>query len=247
MEDIILDVKALTKRFGGIIAANRLDMHVKKGEIVGLIGPNGSGKTTTFNCITRMIRPDEGQVFLKGTNISHSEPHKIAHIGLVRTFQITRLFNELSVFDNLMAGQNHSQESLMSSFKKNSPEIIQKGMELLNFVKISHLKDESAGELSYGQQKLLELARCLISNPQIILLDEPTAGVNPTLIRQIVERIIETNEKIGQTILIIEHNMDVLTDLAHRVYALNYGEVIAEGSMEDIRQDAKVIESYFGV
>ena len=135
----------------------------------------------------------------------------------------------------------------MSSFKKNSPEIIQKGMELLNFVKISHLKDESAGELSYGQQKLLELARCLISDPQIILLDEPTAGVNPTLIKEIVERIIEANEKIGQTILIIEHNMDVLTDLAHRVYALNYGEVIAEGSMEDIRQDTKVIESYFGV
>ena len=129
MEDIILDVKALTKRFGGVTAAHQVDMCVKKGEIVGLIGPNGSGKTTIFNCITRMIRPDEGQVFLMDTNISQSEPHQIAHLGLVRTFQITRLFDELSVFDNLMVGQNHSQESLMSSFKKNSPELIQKGME----------------------------------------------------------------------------------------------------------------------
>jgi branched-chain amino acid transport system ATP-binding protein len=247
MDETILDVKDLIKRFGGVVASNKVNMYVKRGEIVGLIGPNGSGKTTLFNCITKMLWPDDGHVILKGRDITGFEPFQIAHLGLVRTFQITRVFAELSVFDNLMAGQNHSKETLLASFRKNGADVVQKALELLDFVKISHLKDEPAGELSYGQQKLLELARCLMSDPEIVLLDEPTAGVNPTLIREIMGRILEANEQRGQTLLIIEHNMDVVMNLARRIYALNYGEVIAEGSPEEVRQNKKVIESYFGV
>jgi branched-chain amino acid transport system ATP-binding protein len=247
MDQTVLEVKDVIKRFGGVVAANRVNIYVKREEIVGLIGPNGSGKTTLFNCITKMLSPDHGHIILKGRDITGSEPFQIAHLGLVRTFQITRVFPELSVFDNLMAGQNHSGETLLSAFRRNAADVVQTALGLLDFVKISHLKDEPAGELSYGQQKLLELARCLMSNPEIVLLDEPTAGVNPTLIREIMGRIVEANEQRGQTFLIIEHNMDVIMNLAHRVYALNYGEVIAEGSPREVRQNKKVIESYFGV
>jgi branched-chain amino acid transport system ATP-binding protein len=247
MDQTILEVKDLIKRFGGVVASNKVNIYVKRGEIVGLIGPNGSGKTTLFNCITKMLCPDHGHVILKDRDITRFEPFQIAHLGLVQTFQITRLFAELSVFDNLMTGQNHNRESLLSTFRNNDPDVVQKGLELLHFIKISHLRDEPAGELSYGQQKLLELARCLMSDPEIVLLDEPTAGVNPTLILEIMGRIVEANEQRGKTFLIIEHNMDVIMKLAHRVYALNYGEVIAEGSPKEVRQNKKVIESYFGI
>ena len=242
-----LEVESLTKRFGGLTALDEISLHINEAEIIGLIGPNGSGKTTLFNCVTGFLKPDNGRIFLREVNITGREPHKIIQEGVSRTFQITRVFPELTVMENILISIRHKEESrIRSIYKKSNRDEIKKASELLEFIGIAELSDQPGGELSYGQQKLLQLASSLMQDPSVVLLDEPTAGVNPTLINKIMDRIREANEEFGTTFLIIEHNMDVIMGISHRIYVLASGEVLREGTPDEVRNDPKVLEAYFG-
>jgi len=242
-----LEVKFLTKRFGGLTALDEISLHVNEAEIVGLIGPNGSGKTTLFNCITGFLKPDNGKIFLRGINITSKSPHEIIQEGVSRSFQITRVFPELTVMKNMLISICHKNESRIKSiYKKSNRDEIKKASELLEFVGISELSDEPGGELSYGQQKLLTLASSLMQDPSVVLLDEPTAGVNPTLINKIMDRIMEANEEFDTTFFIIEHNMDIIMSISTRMYALATGKIIVEGDPGKVRSNPKVLEAYLG-
>jgi len=242
----ILKVESLTKRFGGLVAVDRVSLHVDKGEIVGLLGPNGSGKTTLFNCITGYYKPDEGSVKLNDEDITGKPMEVICEKGVYRTFQLPRVFPELSVLQNVLLAKPHKKEGLLNILLKGfSGAEIRRAKELVEFVGLTRLLDEPAGKLSGGQQKLLELACALMKAPQIILLDEPTGGVNPTLIKHVKSKIIAMNNE-GCTFFIIEHNMEVIMDLAERIYVLDYGHLIAEGNPEEIRNNEAVLEAYFG-
>lgn len=242
----ILEAQKVVKQFGGITAIDRLDLHVDEGEIVGLIGPNGSGKTTFFNCLTGFYRLDSGEIFFKGKKITNEPTHAIIQHGISRTFQLNRIFPRLSVLQNVLLGQNHFKEGLLQPFlRKSSKEVIEKSMAMLQFVNLIDKKDEMAGSLSYGQQKLLDLAIALLKEPALLLLDEPAAGVNPTLINSIVDYITRINRQ-GTTILLIEHNMDIIMNISNRIYVLSFGEKIAEGKPMEVREDPGVLEVYFG-
>jgi ABC-type branched-subunit amino acid transport system ATPase component len=248
----LLETKGLTKKFFGLKALDKVDTQVYRGEIVGLIGPNGSGKTTLFNCITGVMSPTSGKIIFKGEDITGLPPHKIALKGITRTFQIIRLFRRLTAIENLLiAVQMHQGESILGSIfrtpavKIMESEAEEKAMEILELFDLEGLKNEYANNLSYGQQKLLEIGMTLMPNTDLVLLDEPTAAVNPTLINSIKDRIRQLNKK-GQTFFIIEHNMDVVMDLCKRIIVLNHGEKIAEGSPEEIKNNEKVLEAYFG-
>ncbi len=242
-----LEVNALTKRFGGLTALDNVDLHVDEAEIVGLIGPNGSGKTTLFNCITGFYKPNGGKVILREKDITGESPHEIIQEGVSRTFQIVRVFPELTVTENVLISIYHKRESRFGSLcRRNDSKEIKKASKLLDFVDISHLSDEPAGELSYGQQKLLTLASALMQDPSVVLLDEPTAGVNPTLINKIVERIMEANKEFDVTFFVIEHNMDVMMNISTRMYALASGKILTEGIPNEVRNNPDVLEAYFG-
>ena len=243
----ILQIHQLTKRFGGLTALNKVNMHVKKSEILGLIGPNGSGKTTLFNCVTGFYKPDGGQIIFRGEDTTGKRPSDIAKLGISRSFQITRPFDELTVFENMLISQSHKNESIVGTTYTRFDDITrEKADELLKFVEIYKLRDHKAAEISFGQRKLLELACTLMQDPEMVMLDEPTAGVNPTLINKIVDDIVRANEKFGTTFLIIEHNMNVIMGISHRMYVLASGEVLREGTPEEVRNDPKVLEAYFG-
>jgi len=247
MSSKCLEIKDLTKKFGGLIALNKISIHIDEAEIVGLIGPNGSGKTTLFNCITGFLKPDHGKVFLRGKDITGKYPYKVIQEKVSRTFQITRVFPELTTMENTLIAIDHKKESRFRSlYETNSKDEIKKASKLLEFMGISKLADEPGGELSYGQQKLLELAASLMQDPSAVLLDEPTAGVNPTLVNKIIDRIRAANKEFGTTFLIIEHNMDVIMDLSMRMYALASGEIITEGDPDKVRNNPDVLESYLG-
>ncbi|MBW1700049.1 MAG: ABC transporter ATP-binding protein [Deltaproteobacteria bacterium] len=241
-----LKLTDLTKHFGGVYALQKVNLYVNEGELVGLLGPNGSGKTTLFNCVAGFYRPDDGRVFLKGKEITGWKMEKISELGLYRTFQLPRVFPELTLLQNVLLSQSHRNESLLDVMFRKSPEAMVKRAEThIDFVGLGHLTHAPAGSLSGGQQKLLELASALMKDPEVILLDEPTGGVNPTLINEIKKMILKLNSA-GKTFLIIEHNMDVIMDIAQRLYVLDYGELIAEGSSEDIRNNDRVLDAYFG-
>jgi branched-chain amino acid transport system ATP-binding protein len=248
MSDRSLEVRALTKRFGGLTALDEVSLYVNRGEIVGLIGPNGSGKTTLFNCVTGLLKPNSGKIFfLGGIDLTGKSPHTIIQEGVSRTFQITRVFPSLTVIENMLVSISHKNESKIKSlYEGNSAHEAEKAKELLDFVGILELSDQPGGELSYGQQKLLELASSLMQNPKLILLDEPTAGVNPTLINKIVNRIQEANRRFRMTFFIIEHNMDVIMNISMRIYALATGKILVEGDPEKVRNCPEVLESYLG-
>ena len=230
----ILEVREVTKRFGGVIAVNRCSLVLVPGKIYGLIGPNGSGKTTLFNCITGLERRDAGQVLFKGRRIDGLKPHQIAHIGIGRTFQIIRVFPDLTALENLLVV---TQEPFEAARRK--------AMDLLRFVTLDRLHNEYAGNLSYGQQKLLEFSRVLMTDPELILLDEPAAGVNRTLLNELLAAIASLRNR-GKTILIVEHDMKVVMGLCEKIFVLDYGEKIAEGPPEAIQGDQRVVEAYFG-
>jgi len=243
----ILQICQLTKRFGGLTALNKVDMYIKKSEILGLIGPNGSGKTTLFNCVTGFYKPDGGQIIFEGKDITGKKPSDIAKLGISRSFQITRPFNELTVFENMVISQSHKNEGVLGTTYKGFDDTTKKkAEELLKFVEIFKLRNHKAKEISFGQRKLLELACTLMQDPDLVMLDEPTAGVNPTLINKITEHIVEANKKFGTTFLVIEHNMDVIMNISHRIYVLTSGEVLRGGVPEEVRNDPKVLEAYFG-
>jgi branched-chain amino acid transport system ATP-binding protein len=249
---VILEISQLTKRFLGITAVDQVDLGVERGEIVGLIGPNGSGKTTLFNCVTGLLPSNHGTVILNGIDITHEEPHKIIMRGMSRTFQTVRVFAELTVKENLLvATQQHQEDSLLQrmirtpSIKKFEMIAASRADWAINFVGLDRLKDCAAGTLSYGQRKLLAFATCFISEPELILLDEPAAAVNPTMINKMAERIRYLNKQ-GTTFLIVEHNMEFIMNLANRIVVLDQGKKIAEGFPNDIQKDERVLNAYFG-
>ena len=241
-----LEVTGVTKHFGGLTALAGVDVTVEAGEIVGLIGPNGSGKTTLFHCIAGVLMPDDGDIRLRGQSLIGMAPHAICARGLGRTFQLVRVFPHISVLDNVLAGQSHRGESVVAAFAGVSTTAVRRrAVTLLEFVGLAEDALTPASELSYGQQRLLELATVLMGEPDLLLLDEPTAGVNPVLIDRLLARLREINTR-GTTIVLIEHNMEAVMGLSSRMYALAMGRIIAEGTPEVLRSNPAVLESYFG-
>ena len=230
----ILEVREVTKCFGGVTAVNRCSLSLAPGKIYGLIGPNGSGKTTLFNCITGLERRDEGEVRFKGERIDGLKPYQVARRGIGRTFQIIRIFPELTALENLLVVTQGPFEAAR-----------RRAEELLRFVTLDRLQNEYAGSLSHGQQKLLEFTRVLMTDPELILLDEPAAGVNRTLLNELLAAIAHLRDQ-GKTILIVEHDMKVVMGLCETVFVLDYGEKIAEGPPGVIQTDERVNEAYFG-
>ena len=240
----LLEVKNLTKRFGGITAVDDCSFSVEQGSISSLIGPNGAGKTTAFNVISGVIKPDEGQVLFAGEDITGKRPSFITRQGISRTFQITRDLKEMTVLENVVI------QSLVHGFFglfRNDMALQERSraLELLDFVGIAHLAELKAKNLSYGQKKLMELAAVMMSDPQMIMLDEPAGGVNPALLETIIDRFITLNKQ-GITFLIVEHNMDMVMQLCNPVIVMAYGRVLATGAPDAIQQDQAVLEAYLG-
>ncbi|MDJ0734987.1 MAG: ABC transporter ATP-binding protein [Nostocaceae cyanobacterium] len=248
----LLAASGLSKSFGGVHAVNNAEIKVTPGSITGLIGPNGAGKTTLFNLLSNFIRPDKGKVVFDGEPIQHLQPHQIAQQGLVRTFQVARALSRLSVLENmLLAAQKQTGEKFWAMVlqphvvAKEEKELKEKAMFLLESVGLAHKAQDYAGGLSGGQRKLLEIGRALMTDPKLILLDEPAAGVNPTLINEICDRIVAWNQQ-GMTFLIIEHNMDVIMSLCDHVWVLAEGQNLAVGSPTEIQSNSAVLEAYLG-
>ncbi|HEY9748569.1 MAG TPA: ABC transporter ATP-binding protein [Allocoleopsis sp.] len=248
----LLAASGLTKSFGGIKAVDNAAIEVAQGSITGLIGPNGAGKTTLFNLLSNFIRPDQGRVLFDGEPIHHLQPHQIAQQGMIRTFQVARVLSRLSVLENmLLAAQHQTGENFWSAclqfrqVAKEEKQLKERAYAILESVGLTHMTHEYAGALSGGQRKLLEMARALMVQPKLILLDEPAAGVNPTLINQICHYITTWNRE-GMTFLIIEHNMDVIMSLCDRVWVLAEGRNLAVGTPSEIQTNAQVLEAYLG-
>lgn len=249
----LLKIEGLSKLFYGLAALDDVSLQVERGELVGLIGPNGSGKTTLFNCVTGFLPCTKGRVIFRGEDITGWKPNQIARKGIIRTFQELRVFRRMSVLDNMVLGvQEHQDHGVLrsvigtGSIQAHETEARQKATQLLEFAGMVSLKDELAGNLSYGQQKILSFLGALMPEPGIVLLDEPTAAVNPTLVEAIKDYIKLLNER-GRTFVVIEHNMKVIMDICSRVIVLDHGRKIAEGSAEQIQNDPRVVEAYFGV
>ncbi|MEN8241381.1 MAG: ABC transporter ATP-binding protein [Chloroflexota bacterium] len=249
----LLEVHNMTHRFGGLRAVHQYNLAIEPGEVRGLIGPNGAGKTTIFNLITGVYHPTEGSIILEGEEISHLEPDKIADRGLGRTFQNLRLWRYLSVLDHVkMARYSKLTYGMAGAFFGTPKRISQEkatdklGMELLDLVGIPHLAEEIVTNLPYGAQRRVELARALATEPKVLFLDEPTAGMNPEELIQMMDIVRRVHREIGMAIYLIEHRMKVVMELCEVIQTLNFGEVIAEGTPEEIRNDEKVIEAYLG-
>ena len=242
----ILEVNNVSKSFGGVKANVDISMSVEKGKIVGLIGPNGSGKTTFFNSIVGTYPIDQGSIKFNGKEVSELPVPVIAKLGLLRTFQQTRIYGKLNCIDNMLISHKGSDESLLKLFSKIPQELTEKAENLLNFVGLYQKRKLRAGDLSFGQQKLLELAMALMNEPEMLLLDEPTAGINPTLINGIIDRLIKVNQDFGITLLVIEHNMRVIMQLAENIFCLAHGKMLANGSPDEIKNDKRVIDAYLG-
>ena len=242
----ILEVNNVSKSFGGVKANVDISMSVDKGKIVGLIGPNGSGKTTLFNSIVGTYPIDQGSIKFNDKEVSELPVPVIAKLGLLRTFQQTRIYGKLNCVENMLISHKASDESLVKIFSQIPKNLTKKAENLLNFVGLYQKRKLRAGDLSFGQQKLLELAMALMNEPEMLLLDEPTAGINPTLINGIIDRLIKVNQDFGITLLVIEHNMRVIMNLAQKIFCLAHGELLAEGAPEQIKNDKRVIEAYLG-
>ena len=241
----------VAKRFGGVVANDGVSLRVGTGEIVGLIGPNGSGKSTFFNLVCGTHPADSGEVVFRGREITSLTAAEIARAGLVRTFQQTRVYREMTCMDNMRISYPASANSETGGKGGlrdwlNPPPRQADSLELLEFVGLREKRELRAGELSFGQQKLLELAMALVARPKMLMLDEPTAGINPTLINGVLSRLRTVNERFGVTLLVIEHNMRVIMNLAHRIYCMAHGKVLAEGPARDIQDDPRVIDAYLG-
>ena len=242
----ILEGRQVSKYFGGLAAVNKVNFAIYPGEIVGLVGPNGSGKTTLFDCLSRVQKIDEGAVYLHGRDITHAKPYQVAHLGLARTFQVIRVYRKMTVLENMLISRQWRGESILSMLKPSHVDTEERARYLIDFLLLSHLTDEPAGNLSGGQRRLLEIGMALMPDPDILLLDEATSGVNPTLIETIKDRIRLLNTQQGKTFLLVEHNINFISDLCSRVYVLNYGEQLAEGTPDEIKANEAVIEAYFG-
>jgi branched-chain amino acid transport system ATP-binding protein len=241
----LLSGSGVTKRFGGLIALKNIDFHIDSNEIVGLIGPNGAGKTTLFNCITGFLKPDVGKIIFKDEDITGLDPYEITKRGISRTFQLIRVFPELTVLKNVLIGsivKHNKFTNLMTSYSKSDME---KAEQILNSLGLAHLRDRPVKNLSLGERKLLEFGIALMSDPEILLLDEPTSGLSDLYIERIKEAIIRLH-KDGRTVFVIEHNISFATDICERIYVLDHGEKIFDGTPDEMLKNKKVIEAYFG-
>ncbi len=276
MSTNVLRVEDVTMQFGGVVAVDNLSLEVNEGEIVALIGPNGAGKTTAFNCITGVYEPTNGRVSFYGKELVESYPHgkmkktyigenagrytkrlvqtpdKITKEGIARTFQNIRLFSSMTVFENVLIAKHMraKQNFLTATFRLNHAEekrMREETMELLKMQHLDHLKDEIAGSLPYGIQRRLEIARALATNPKLLLLDEPAAGMNPQETLELAEFIRQIRDEYKLTIFIIEHHMDLVMQISDRLYVLDFGKLLAQGTPEEIQNDQRVIDAYLGV
>ena len=244
---IILEVDQVYKHFGGVKANENVSLNVEEGSIVGLIGPKGSGKTTLFNSIVGTHPIDQGSIYFEGKEISSLPIPAVAKLGLLRTFQQTRIYEKLNCIQNMLVSSKPENDTVFNIFAKVPHNLTEKSENLLKFVGLYQKRNLRAGDLSFGQQKLLELAMALINEPKMLLLDEPTAGINPTLINGIIDRLIKVNKEFGITLLVIEHNMRVIMSLAQKMFCLAHGQLLAEGTPEQIKNDHRVIDAYLGV
>lgn len=234
MTDPILTIDDVSVRFGGVQALDNATLAIWPGQITGVIGPNGSGKSTLFNTITGVTRADAGSIRFQGQDITRLPSNRINHLGIGRTFQLTRLFGRMTAFENLIVVARGDQAAARA-----------RAAELLDLVALRHVRDEYAANLSYGQQKLLEFVRLLMTNPTLVMLDEPFAGVNPTMERRLLEQMEDWLAN-GMTIVVTDHEMKIMMEICQEIYVLDYGEVIARGAPDEIRADPRVMEAYFG-
>jgi len=242
----IIEVRGVSKSFGGVHANSNISLEVEKGGITGLIGPNGSGKTTLFNSIVGYHPIDSGSIMFEGQEISRMLVPEIARLGLLRTFQQTRIYGAMNCVQNMLISLPHRKMSFFDAFSRNTREDHERAEHLLEFVGLYEKRFLRSGSLSFGQQKLLEFAMALMNEPTVLLLDEPTAGINPTLINGLIDRLTRANSEFGITLLIIEHNMRVIMNMATKIYCLAHGELLAQGRPEEIRDDQRVIDAYLG-
>ncbi len=242
----LIEIKGVSKAFGGVIANKAIDMDVPEGRITGLIGPNGSGKTTLFNSIVGYHPIDEGSIKFESQEISDMRVQQIARLGMLRTFQQTRIFSKMDCVNNMLISVPHRTATFADMFREYPSEVVEKAESLLEFVGLYAKRKLISGDLSFGQQKLLEFAMALMNEPRVLLLDEPTAGINPTLINGLIDRLKRAREEMGITLFVIEHNMPVIMNLAENIYCLANGQVLAEGPPEAIQNDQRVIDAYLG-
>jgi branched-chain amino acid transport system ATP-binding protein len=248
---MLLEIKGLTKFFGGLAAVQDFDIYMNEGEIVGLIGPNGAGKTTIFNLITGVHKLTRGHVSFAGNDVTGKKPHTIAKLGVARTFQLNPLFADFTVLENVIASfYLHPRSSLFDAYfntgtyKRNESQILEQSLEILNLVGLHNIRYDLAKNLPHGHQKMLGIARALAVRPRLLLLDEPLGGMNPDEIDYTLDAIRKTREQ-GVTILVVEHNMRIM-ELCSRVVVINFGQKIAEGSPEEVRNNKEVVRAYFG-
>jgi branched-chain amino acid transport system ATP-binding protein len=249
----LLQIKNAGIQFGGLKAVSGFNMEINQGELIGLIGPNGAGKTTSFNLLTGVYVPTEGDIFFNGERLNGLAPYQVTRKGISRTFQNIRLFNELSVLDNVkVAYHSLAKHSIISSILRlpshftGEKEMEEKSLEFLKIFQLDRFKDEKAKNLPYGQQRRLEIARALAAGPKLLLLDEPAAGMNPQETHELMELIAFIRNQFNLTILLIEHDMQLVMGICERIYVLDHGQQIANGTPEEIRNNPKVIEAYLG-
>lgn len=251
--ETILEATDIVKTFGEIVAVDGCSFDIQEGSITGLIGPNGAGKSTMFNVISGFLEPDSGQIVFRGTDITEDEPHEIANRGLVRTFQVTRDLEKMTVMENMMlTPKGQSGEKLRTALlgrgtiAEEDGVIQERALELLELFELDHLKNDLSGDLSGGQRKLLEMARILMMDPDVILLDEPMAGVNPTLENKLISHIEMLCEEEGITFVIVEHDVEMVVNLCDKIVVMNQGTDLAVGPPEEIKNDERVINAYLG-
>jgi branched-chain amino acid transport system ATP-binding protein len=249
----LLDVKQISKAFKGLLAVDGYSLQLRQGEILGIIGPNGAGKTTVFNLLTGYLRPTRGSIRFCGQDITHRAPEKIATLGIGRTFQNIRLFPSMTVLENVKSAQQlHDSDNLITTlltwptFLARENRLAQESLEQLNLFELADRAAQPATSLPYGDQRRLEIVRALALRPKLLLLDEPTAGMSPHESLEVLQLIRQIRERYDLTIIVVEHNMPVIMELSHRIQALNYGRIIAEGKPEEIRSNPQVIEAYLG-